>query len=157
GRPLTLSGGHAPPVRVWRLADGTPAGEPLAGHHGAVVAVAAGTLPDGTPVIISGGNDGTVRVWRTADGTPVGAPLTGHVDRVYAVAARALPDGTPVIISGGNDGTVRVWPTADGTPLLPPLNLPASVRAVALHGNVIITAAGADLGVHQPELPSTMR
>ena len=42
-------------VRVWRTADGTPVGEPLAGHDGAVHAVAAGALPDGTPVIISGG------------------------------------------------------------------------------------------------------
>jgi WD40 repeat protein len=119
--------------------------------------VAAGALPDGTPVIISGGHDSTVRVWRLADGTPVGEPLAGHDGAVNAVAAGALPDGTPVIISGGEDATVRVWRTADGTPLLPPLDLPASVRAVAIHGNVIVTAAGADLGVHQPELPSTMR
>ena len=139
-----------------------PVGDPLTGH-GAVYAVAAGALPDGTPVIISGGGDGTVRVWRLADGTPVGEPLTGHTARcdggggrgaagrhpghhqrrrrrhgagvaaadgtpvgepltghdgaVSAVAAGALPDGTPVIISGGDDGTVRVWRTADGTPV----------------------------------------
>ena len=98
-------------VRVWRTADGTPVGEPLTGHDGAVDAVAAGALPDGTPVIISGGGDGTVRVWRLADGTPVGEPLTGHDGAVHAVAAGALPDGTPVIISGGDDGTVRVWRT----------------------------------------------
>ena len=40
---------------MWRLADGTPVGEPLAGHAAPVCAVAAGALPDGTPVIISGG------------------------------------------------------------------------------------------------------
>ena len=69
-------------MRIWRVADGTPVGEPLTGHgmHGGY-AVAAGALPDGTPVIISGGDDGTVRVWRTADGTPVGEPLTGHQPR----------------------------------------------------------------------------
>ena len=44
-------------MRVWRLADGTPVGEPLTGHDGGVNAVAAGALPDGTPVIISGGGD----------------------------------------------------------------------------------------------------
>ena len=157
GTPVIISGGEDATVRVWRLADGTPVGEPVEAHRGGVDAVAAGALPDGTPVIISGGGDGTVRVWRLADGTPVGEPLTGHDGAVYAVAAGALPDGTPVIISGGEDATVRVWRTADGTPLLPPLDLPASVRAVAIHGNVIVTAAGADLGVHQPELPSTMR
>ena len=81
-------------MRVWRIADGTPVGDPLRGHD-MVTAVAAGTLPDGTPVIISGGRDGTVRVWRLADGTPVGEPMTGHYDDVQSVAAGALPDGAP--------------------------------------------------------------
>ncbi len=73
------------------------------------------------------------------------------------MATGALPDGIPVIISGGSDGTVRVWRLADSTPLVPPLDLPASVRAVAVHGNVIVTAAGADLAVHQPALPPPIR
>ena len=111
-------------MRVWRLADGTPVGEPLTGHTGEVYAVAVGALPDGTPVIVSGGGDGTVRVWRLADGTPVGEPLTGHDGGVYAVAVGALPDGTPVIVSGGYDGTVRVWRLADGTPVGKPLHRP---------------------------------
>ena len=70
------------------------------------------------------------------------------------MAAGALPDGTPVIISGGWDGTVRVWRTSDGTPVGEPLYLPESVLA-AVHGNVIITAAGADIAVHQLALPRT--
>ena len=78
GTPVIVSGGGDGTVRVWRLADGTPVGEPLTGHAGGVNAVAVGALPDGTPVIVSGGDDGTVRVWRLADGTPVGEPLTGH-------------------------------------------------------------------------------
>jgi WD40 repeat protein len=131
----------------------------ITGHTGEVTAVAAGAVPDRTPVIISGGGrDGTVRVRRTADGTPVGEPLRGHDGPVTAVAAGALPDGTPVIISGGLDGTVRVWRTADGTPLVPPLDLPESVRPVAVHGNIIIiTAAGADIAVQQLALPPTVR
>ena len=155
GTPVIISGG-GDVVRVWRLADSTPVGDPLAGHDILVTAVAAGTLPDGTPVIISGDLFGAVRVWRTSDGTPVGGPLTGHGGPltghggpltghdggVNAVAAGTLPDGTPVIISGGTDGTVRVWRTTDGTPIVPPLDLPESVRAVAVQGNVIITAAG---------------
>jgi WD40 repeat protein len=92
-------------VRVWRLADGTPVGDPLHGHTNAVNAVAAGALPDATPVIMSGGRgDATVRVWRLADGTPVGDPLRGHTSAVNAVAAGALPDATPVIMSGGRGG-----------------------------------------------------
>ena len=117
------------------------------------MAVAVGALPDGTPVIVSGGRDGTVRVWRLADGTPVGEPLTGHTGGVMAVAVGALPDGTPVIVSGGRDGTVRVWRLADGTPLAHPLDLSEPVEGVALHGNVIVTAAGADIAVHQPVAP----
>ncbi|MGO8888435.1 MAG: WD40 repeat domain-containing protein, partial [Streptosporangiaceae bacterium] len=149
-------------VRVWRLADGAPAGEPLTGHRGAVTAVAVGALADGAPVIISGSGDifgggGTVRVWRLADGTAVGEPLTGHDSLVTAVAVGALPDGIPVIVSGGAGGgaggTVRVWRLADGTPLVPPLDLPESVRAVAVQSNVIITAVGTDIAVHQPVLP----
>jgi WD40 repeat protein len=76
---------------------------------------------------------------------------------VCAVAAGALPDGTPIIISGGSEGTVRVWRLADGTPLAPSLHLPRSVRAVAVHGNSIITAAGTDIAVHQLELPRPIR
>jgi hypothetical protein len=52
---------------------------------------------------------------------------------------------------------VRVWRLADGTPLVPPLNLPASVRGIAVQGNVIVRAAEADIAVHQPALPRPMR
>ena len=71
-----------------------------------------------------------------------------------------LPDGTPVIVGAGvgvGDGTVRVWRMADGAPVVPPLDLPESVQAVATHGNVIITAAGVDIAVHQPALPQPIR
>ena len=201
GTPVIISGGEDGTVRVWRLADGTPVGEPLRGHDGGVTAVAAGALPDGTPVIISGGerrhgagvaagrrhpgrgaaarprrrgeggggrgaagrHPGHHQRRRTTDarcgcgGWPT-APRSGSrcpatPTAVSAVAAGALPDGTPVIVSGGDDGTVRVWRLADGTPLVPPLDLPEPVRAVAVHGNVIVTAAGADIAVHQPALP----
>ena len=145
GAPVIVSGGDDRTVRVWRLADGTPVGDPLTGHAGPVHAVAVGALPDGTPVIISGGDDRTVRVWRLADGTPVGDPLTGHTGAVRAVAVGALPDGRgsrlrcytdldargqgisfrcarmAVIVSGDHNNMVRVWRLADGTPVGDPL------------------------------------
>ena len=76
GTPVIISGGGDGTVRVWRLADGTPVGEPLTGHDGRVDAVAAGALPDGTPVIISAAA-ATARCGYggLADGTPVGEPL----------------------------------------------------------------------------------
>ena len=150
GTPVIVSGGRDGTVRVWRLADGAPVGDPSRGHADGVFAVAVGALPDGTPVIVSGGRDGTVRVWRLADGAPVGDPSRGHAGAVEAVAVGALPDGTPVIVSGGRDGTVRVWRLADGAAVGDPLHLPESVRDVAVHGDIIVTAAGADIAVHQP-------
>jgi WD40 repeat protein len=121
--------------------------------------VTVGALPDGTPVIVSGGGygDGTVRVWRLGDGSPVGEPLTGHSDRVTAVAVGALPGDTPVIVSGGDDGTIRVWRLGDGTPLVPSLHLSEWVRDVAVYGNVIVTAAGADIAVHRPVIQRRFR
>jgi hypothetical protein len=77
--------------------------------------------------------------------------------RLRQSVVQGIPDRAPVIISGGRDGTVRVWRTADRTPLVPPLDLPESVWAVAVHGNVIITAAGTDIAVNQPTLPRPMR
>ena len=148
GTRVIISGGHDGTLRVWRLADGTPVGEPLRGHDGAVWAVAAGALPDGTAVIISGGGDGTVRVWRLADGTPVGEPLRGHDGAVWAVAAGALPDGTPVLVGGGyEDASVRVWRLADGAPVGEPLTgHTGEVAAVAVgalpDGTPVIVSGG---------------
>ena len=148
GIPVIVSGGDDSTVRVWRLDGGAPVGQPLRGHNGAVYAVAVGALPDGTPVIVSGGYDRTVRVWRLDGGAPVGQPLRGHDGGVTAVAVGQLPGGTLVIVSGGYDATVRVWRLDDRTPLVPALDLPERVHAVAVHGNIIVTAAGADIAVH---------
>jgi hypothetical protein len=62
-----------------------------------------------------------------------------------------------IAVTGVDRGSVRVWRLADGTRAVPPLDLPASVRAVAVHGNVIITAAAAAIAVHQPALPQRTR
>jgi len=144
------------PRGLGKITDGTPVR--ALRNAGPVKAVAVGALPDGTPVIVTGGGDRTVWVWRLADGTPVGEPLAGHTGPVEAVAVGALPDGTPVIVSysewigsswedspGEWDATVRVWRLADGTPLVPPLDLPESIQALAVHGHIIVTAAGADI------------
>jgi len=150
-------------ARLWRLADGRPVGHPLTFAHNWVRAVAVGALPDGTPVVVSGSryNETTVRVWRLTDGAPVGHPFTGHTGSV-AVAMTALPDGTPVVVSGG-DRTVSVWRLADGSSIGPPLWLPAPVGDIAVHDNLVITAAHTDIAVHaihQPEstsAPATRR
>jgi hypothetical protein len=80
-------------------------------------------------------------------------PFRGRTGPISAVTIGVLPDGCPVVVSGGGDGTVRVCRLADGTPLVSPLDLSASVGAIAVHGNIIVTAAVADIAVHQPALP----
>ena len=151
GVPVIVSGGADGAVRVWRLADGAPIGEPLRGHDGRVSAVAVGALPDGAPIIVSGGYD-AVRVWRLADGAPVGEPLRGHGSGVTAVAIGALPDGTPVIVTGGRygDGAVRVWRLADGAPVGEPLRGHDAVFAVAVgalpDGAPVIVTGGRGYG-----------
>jgi eukaryotic-like serine/threonine-protein kinase len=59
---VVVSGGEDWTVRVWRLVDGSPVGDPLRGHDGVVSSVAVGTLSDGTLVVVSGSWDGTICV-----------------------------------------------------------------------------------------------
>jgi WD40 repeat protein len=146
--------GSSTTVQVWRLPDGTPVSEPLPGHDGKVHTVAAGGLSDGTPVAVTGGSDGAVRVWRLADGTLVRKLLPAHDGEVNAVTVGALPDGSLVVVSGGDDGTVRVWRLADGALLVPPLNMSRSVVGVAVHRDVIVSAAGGCIAAIQPALPA---
>jgi hypothetical protein len=46
-----------------------------------------------------------------------------------------------------------VWRAGDGTPVGEPLYLAESVEDVTADGNVIVSAAGADIAVHQLALP----
>ncbi len=152
--PVVVSGDRGGAIRVWRLADGVPFGDPLRGHDGEVKALAVGALPDGTPIIVGGGSGGAVWVWRLADGAPVGDPISGHASRVLAVGA--LPDGTPVIVSrddrgafvsGYRHGVVRVWRLADGAPVGDPITCHRfGVNAVAVgalpDGTPVIVSAG---------------
>ena len=45
-----------------------------------------------------------------------------------------------------------MWRLADGTLLAHPLDLSEPVWGVALHGNIIVTAVGGDIAIHQPSL-----
>ncbi len=99
------------------------------------------------------------RAWQTdwSHGRPITdhQVLTGHTGEVDAVAIGALWDGTPVIVSGGGyrDCTVRVWRLADGTPVAHPLDLSEPVSGIALHGNIVVTAAGQNIAVRRPVAP----
>jgi hypothetical protein len=95
------------------------------------------------------GDDGTVRLRRLGDSYPDWELLRdGGYSRVRAATVGRLSDGAPVIVTDGDDGTVRVSRLADTTLLLALLHLPEQVSAV-VRGNLIVTAAGTDIAVHQ--------
>lgn len=148
---ITQTTPHRPWKTTWSHGKKTTDHLILTGHTGGVVAVATGTLSDGTPVAVSGDGDGTVRVWRLDDGTAYGEPLTGHTGPVVAVATGTLRDGIPVAVTGDGKGTVRVWRLDSCVAVPPPLVLPGPAL-VAVAGNLIITGCGSDLAVHQHHL-----
>ncbi|WP_103964648.1 WD40 repeat domain-containing protein [Nonomuraea solani] len=104
-------------VRLWDAVTGSPIGEPLRGHIGAVRSVAIGGV-DGREIVVSAGDDGTVRLWDPATRTPVGEPLRGHTAAVQALAIGQI-DSRTVIVSGGADNKVRVWDAVTGSPIGP--------------------------------------
>ena len=67
------------------------------------------------------------------------------------MAVGLLRDSSPVIADGG--GSVRVWRLADGAPVAHLRDLPEPSWVVALRGNIIVTAGGRDIGIHQPGAP----
>jgi WD40 repeat protein/tRNA A-37 threonylcarbamoyl transferase component Bud32 len=91
-----------PVIRVWDVATGDEAVQPLRGHTGGIDAVS--WAPDGRR-LASASWDRTVRVWDVAGGEKTYA-LTGHARYVLAVAWS--PDGRR-IASAGDDLTVKLW------------------------------------------------
>jgi len=146
GESVIVSGGEDGTLRLWRLADGAPIGEPMRGHDRGATYVATG-IRDGEPVAVSGGNDGTVRLWRLTDGKQIGGQLRGHRGWVRSVAIGDY-HRQPIAASGGFDGTVRIWRLADGTQLGPPIQSHNGwVEAVALgvhNGEPVVVSGGDD-------------
>ena len=93
-----VSSGHDSVVRVWRLPDGAPVGDPLSCHSDFVYAVAVGALPDGTAIIVSGNGPAELRRhgggwpwWRCCrtGGWSAAAAMGGTVTREVSASACA--------------------------------------------------------------------
>jgi WD40 repeat protein len=87
-------------VHRWRLADGTPLGDPLPGHYRDARTISCGRW-DGRPIAVTGGFDGTVRVWDLDAGRQLHRiPLE---EPVHAVA---LADDLSILV--GTDARIGV-------------------------------------------------
>ena len=105
-------------------------------------------FPDGIHVVVSSGFR-YLFIWRLTDGGHAGTPIYCDGGTVIALGVAKLPDGTPVVITGDYDGNVGARLLTDGAPLAPPLHIPGWVRCIAIHHDIVVTAADADVAVHQ--------
>jgi len=90
-------------LRLWRVEDGQPASDVLAGHPDMVTGLAFS--PDGK-TLASSSRDKTIRLWNVADPATAPVELDGHTGWVTGVAFS--PDGK-TLVSSSLDGSIRLW------------------------------------------------
>ncbi|MFE7485203.1 hypothetical protein [Streptomyces sp. NPDC057552] len=109
GEPLVATAGEDGNVTLWDPESGTPVGDPLTGHEGAVNAVVPVTGPGAVTLLASGGKDGTLRIWNLFPDRSELLRLTGHRGPVNAVTGVAGPEGAVLLATAGQDRSVRLW------------------------------------------------
>jgi len=114
-------GGDDGLVQLHMMASGMPAGEELAGHRGAVHAVAAARLADGRAVLVTGGAERTVLAWDAVTGRRLTNPLRGHQATIHAVAVLRGGPSEWLLASAGSDGAIYLWDPASGRAIGSPL------------------------------------
>ncbi|GAA1315319.1 TIR domain-containing protein [Saccharothrix xinjiangensis] len=153
GRDLLVTGRSDGTADLWEVGSGRRRGEPLAGHHGVVSAVAfvrGADLPatgggDGADLLVTGGDDGAAVLWDVSDPdapSRSGAPLVGHGGPVTSVSPR--PDGAALVTTSAA-GDPALWEPADRPRQVgPPLTgHDVLVRSVVFEGTTAVTT-GAD-------------
>ena len=116
--PVAATGSAGGGVQLRDLVTGLPAGGPLGREYGTVLALAAGTLADGSPVIVSAFADSTVRRWDPVSGAEIGEPIRrcGHA---VVLEFTRLPDGRRVVTVLSGQGSVHRRDLLTGEPLAP--------------------------------------
>jgi KAP family P-loop domain/WD domain, G-beta repeat len=82
--------------------------------RGAVWAVTAATLPNGTFVVAAGDSHGRVAWWNAASGELLGDSMSPDPAVVRSITAVTLPDGRIWFAAAGSRGTVQLWDGAPG-------------------------------------------
>ena len=132
-------------ARVWRSANGEPAG---AVTHGAPYAITSIAWRASGQQLATAGTDDTARVWDIASGHEIAR--MAHGDTVNAVAFSADP---PYVITGTGgpfpawlERSVRIWEMPQSTERARIIN-PDGVDALAFSPNGSLVATGSDDGL----------
>jgi WD40 repeat protein len=104
---LLATGSYDNTVRIWKVEDGSPHGEPLTGHLEEVTALVFSA--DGTS-LVSGSKDATLHIWNVNTGEARYPSLKDHTEGISAIVT--LRSGK--ILSASEDGTTRIWERVDG-------------------------------------------
>ena len=122
GRCLLASGAGGDHGEVWLLdaEAGVAVGEPLTGHAGPVLAIAALPSADGPASLATAGADGRVLLWRAGrderDGAAspwpryrLSAALRADGAAIGALAGVCSHDGGSLLAAGCEDGSLLLW------------------------------------------------
>ena len=134
---------------MWDAATGSPVGEPLTGHTGAVTSVAVGQA-DGRAIIASGSHDRTVRLWHiTFRRRRLHELITYWNQPITTVAMTGDYDGRAITVALGGDIRVfSLWHSEPGTQTSLSWILPYEIRAISrLPGDSWAVAFGDEIGI----------